>query len=69
MIFSGFSLNLVIQFGFGFREIIAAKPYLWKNSLFQGLILFFTVLFIWIVFRFLIIFIKTLIITSPREER
>jgi Na+-translocating ferredoxin:NAD+ oxidoreductase RnfA subunit len=50
IIFTGFSINLIVQFALGIRDSIGTKPYLWRYSLYQGFVLFLSVVITWIVF-------------------
>jgi electron transport complex protein RnfA len=67
VIFVGFSLNLVLQFGVGVRDIIVTKKNQRKYSLYQCMVLFFSVIFTWLMFTFVLIplgfaFLETLLL-------
>jgi electron transport complex protein RnfA len=67
IIFTGFSFNLVVQIGLGIRNSMSIKQFQFRYSLFQSLILFFSVLFTWLAFGYVIIplglsFLETLLL-------
>ncbi len=66
-IFTGFSVNLAVQFGLGIRDIAMIKQFRFKYSLCQGLVLFLSVLVTWFVFAIILVplrldFLETLLL-------
>ncbi len=66
-IFTGLSINLVVQFGLGVRDIIGMKHYQLRFSLYQGLVLFLSIIITWLGFAYIIIplgfgFLETLLL-------
>ena len=49
---TGLSLNLIIQFGFGIRDIVYIKNFRLRFPLYQCIVLFFTVILIWLCFTY-----------------
>ncbi|MDR0377155.1 MAG: hypothetical protein LBH70_05110 [Spirochaetaceae bacterium] len=53
-VFSGLSLNLLLQMGLGIREIGARSKRILRNTLFQWGTLFFSVLLLWLLFSYVL---------------
>jgi Na+-translocating ferredoxin:NAD+ oxidoreductase RnfA subunit len=67
IIFTGFSVNLVVQFGFGVRDILSIKQFQFRFSFYQGIVLFLSVIVTWAFFHFIIFplgfgFLETLLL-------
>ncbi|QQO07953.1 hypothetical protein [Breznakiella homolactica] len=53
-LFSGLSLNLLVQFGMGIRNVLDRRPETTRSILHQCLLVFGTVIVIWLVFSFIL---------------
>jgi electron transport complex protein RnfA len=54
IIFTGFSANVLLQFGFGLQDITKLKEHKSKYSLYQSVLLFLSVILIWLIFTFIL---------------
>ncbi len=67
IIFTGFSVNLAVQFGLGIKDILSTKQCQWRYPLYKGIVLFFSVIVTCLIFTIVLYplglgFLETLLV-------